>query len=104
MTLRAQSDIALPFMRRLSWSENRALAGLYKGLASTTMKQCATSAVRMGSYNMLKQKASAYGLPQNDPHHLWTPALLPVPSPSMPASRFDTVKSRAQSAKRGDHG
>ncbi|RFU28080.1 hypothetical protein B7463_g8245, partial [Scytalidium lignicola] len=34
---------------------NQGLAGLYQGLAATTMKQAATSAVRMGSYNALKE-------------------------------------------------
>jgi solute carrier family 25 (mitochondrial citrate transporter), member 1 len=34
---------------------------LYRGLASTTLKQAATSAVRMGSYNALKGLAERYG-------------------------------------------
>ncbi|KAG9656105.1 hypothetical protein KCU64_g6096, partial [Aureobasidium melanogenum] len=34
------------------------IAGLYRGLVSTTIKQSATSAVRMGSYNTLKTHTS----------------------------------------------
>lgn len=33
----------------------RGIKEVYRGLASTTMKQAATSAVRMGSYNILKE-------------------------------------------------
>lgn len=36
------------------------IAGLYKGLVPTTMKQASTSAVRMGSYNMLKETVAGY--------------------------------------------
>ncbi len=62
------------------------------------MKQCATSAVRMGSYNMLKQKASASGLPQNDLTTFGLGAL--AGTITVYASQpFDTIKSRAQSAK-----
>jgi len=41
------------------------LSGLYRGLASTTMKQSATSAVRMGSYSVLKEASKKNSLPQN---------------------------------------
>ena len=38
------------------------LSGIYRGLISTTMKQSATSAVRMGTYNAIKSKyVSRYG-------------------------------------------
>lgn len=45
--------------------QEHGLAGLYRGLISTTMKQSATSAVRMGSYNVLKEFSRRKNLPQN---------------------------------------
>jgi solute carrier family 25 citrate transporter 1 len=45
--------------------QTHGLAGLYRGLISTTMKQSATSAVRMGSYNVLKEFSRRKNLPQN---------------------------------------
>jgi len=78
--------------------KEQGLAGLYKGLGSTTMKQCATSAVRMGSYNTMKQASQSYGLPQNSATTFGIGAL--AGTITVYASQpFDTIKSRTQSAQ-----
>ncbi|KAH8586184.1 mitochondrial carrier domain-containing protein [Bisporella sp. PMI_857] len=45
--------------------QEKGLRGLYQGLLATTLKQSATSAVRMGTYSMLKELSKEYGLPSN---------------------------------------
>ena len=78
--------------------KEQGFSGLYKGLGSTTMKQCATSAVRMGSYNTMKQASQSYGLPQNSTMTFGIGAL--AGTITVYASQpFDTIKSRTQSAK-----
>ncbi|KAK4143446.1 tricarboxylate transport protein, mitochondrial precursor [Dichotomopilus funicola] len=78
--------------------KEQGLSGLYKGLGSTTMKQCATSAVRMGSYNTMKQASQSYGLPQNSATTFGMGAL--AGTITVYASQpFDTIKSRTQSAR-----
>lgn len=77
--------------------KEQGLTGLYRGLGSTTMKQCATSAVRMGSYNTMKQAWQSYGLPQNSATTFGIGAL--AGTITVYASQpFDTIKSRTQSA------
>lgn len=44
---------------------DKGLLGFYQGFLATTMKQAATSAVRMGTYNYLKQLSKRHGVPNN---------------------------------------
>ncbi|EAQ87470.1 hypothetical protein CHGG_04089 [Chaetomium globosum CBS 148.51] len=78
--------------------KEQGITTLYKGLSSTTLKQCTTSAVRMGSYNMLKQMWQKSGMPQNS---ITTFALGAIAGTiTVYATQpFDTIKSRTQSAK-----
>ena len=73
------------------------LPGLYRGLVSTTMKQSATSAVRMGSYNVLKEASRKNNLPQGSAATFVTGALAGTIT-VYATQPFDTVKTRAQSA------
>ncbi|KAH6869177.1 mitochondrial carrier domain-containing protein [Thelonectria olida] len=75
--------------------------GIYRGLLSTTLKQSATSAVRMGSFNILKETISSRTSTKTAKH--------PVVTFGMGATAgvitvcatqpFDTVKTRAQGAQ-----
>lgn len=73
------------------------LPGLYRGLVSTTMKQSATSAVRMGSYNVLKETSKKHSLPQNSATTFAIGALAGTIT-VYATQPFDTIKTRAQSA------
>lgn len=73
------------------------LPGLYRGLISTTMKQSATSAVRMGSYNVLKEASRKHSLPQNSGTTFAIGALAGTVT-VYATQPFDTIKTRAQSA------
>ncbi|PSN68596.1 mitochondrial carrier [Corynespora cassiicola Philippines] len=74
------------------------ISGLYRGLASTTMKQAATSAVRMGSYNMLKGLSQDYGLATNSAVTFGMGAIAGTIT-VYATQPFDTIKTRAQSAR-----
>ncbi|KAJ8119091.1 hypothetical protein OPT61_g69 [Boeremia exigua] len=73
------------------------LRGLYRGLTSTTMKQSATSAVRMGSYNVLKETSRKNNLPQNSATTFAMGAIAGTIT-VYATQPFDTIKTRAQSA------
>jgi solute carrier family 25 citrate transporter 1 len=78
--------------------QNYGIAGLYRGLVSTTMKQSATSAVRMGSYNVLKEFARRRNLPQNSAVTFGLGAIAGTVT-VYATQPFDTIKTRAQSAQ-----
>ena len=73
------------------------LLGLYRGLVPTTIKQSATSAVRMGSYNALKEGVKANNLPLNSATTFGIGSLAGVIT-VYATQPFDTVKTRVQSA------
>ncbi|KAJ4381472.1 CtIP- endonuclease [Didymella sp. IMI 355093] len=77
---------------------DQGLPGLYRGLVSTTMKQSATSAVRMGSYNVLKEASKKNSLPQNSATTFAIGALAGTIT-VYATQPFDTIKTRAQSAR-----
>ncbi|KAH8590540.1 mitochondrial carrier domain-containing protein [Bisporella sp. PMI_857] len=78
--------------------QEQGFRGLYKGLASTTMKQSATSGVRMGSYNFLKEIAKSGQLPQNSAMTFSMGAVAGTIT-VYATQPFDTIKTRTQSAK-----
>lgn len=78
--------------------QTHGIAGLYRGLISTTMKQSATSAVRMGSYNVLKEFSRQKNLPQNSAVTFGLGAVAGTIT-VYATQPFDTMKTRAQSAK-----
>lgn len=61
------------------------------------MKQSSTSAVRMGSYNALKNMAEKFSVPQNAGTTFATGATAGVITVYM-TQPFDTIKTRSQSA------
>ncbi|THY29747.1 hypothetical protein D6D01_03451 [Aureobasidium pullulans] len=76
------------------------ITGLYRGLVSTTIKQSATSAVRMGSYNTLKTQYAGFvgRAPKTTPETFAIGAcagLITVYA----TQPFDTVKTRTQSSQ-----
>ncbi|KAI0151051.1 mitochondrial carrier domain-containing protein [Pestalotiopsis sp. NC0098] len=75
----------------------RGVRELYRGLSSTTLKQSSTSAVRMGSYNALKNMAEKFSVPQNAGITFATGATAGVITVYM-TQPFDTIKTRSQSA------
>lgn len=74
------------------------LKEVYRGLASTTMKQSATSAVRMGSYNVLRELTKQNNLPNNSLVTFGTGAVAGVIT-VYATQPFDTIKTKAQSAR-----
>ncbi|KAL2817749.1 mitochondrial carrier domain-containing protein [Aspergillus cavernicola] len=71
------------------------IKGVYKGLVPTTVKQSATSAVRMGSYNMLKELRAMYGIRDST----ITTFLMGAGAGTITVyatQPFDSIKSRAQ--------
>ncbi|KAL4991987.1 mitochondrial carrier domain-containing protein [Aspergillus falconensis] len=74
---------------------------IYRGLLSTTMKQATTSAVRMGSYNIIKELVSSrtnFKDTKNPGLTFGTGATAGVITVYM-TQPFDTIKTRAQGAK-----
>lgn len=77
--------------------KEQGIGTFYRGLVSTTLKQASTSAVRMGSYNALRETCKSQGLPTN--------ALVTFGIGSVAGTitvyatqPFDTIKTRVQSA------
>lgn len=79
--------------------QEQGLAGIYRGLLSTTFKQSATSATRMGSYNILRTGyRDRFG---KAPDAVGTFAIGAIAGviTVYATQPFDTVKTRSQSAK-----
>ncbi|OQV08070.1 hypothetical protein CLAIMM_12395 [Cladophialophora immunda] len=81
----------------------RGITEVYRGLLSTTLKQAATSAVRMGTYNVLKEVVAASqtkndGVTSKIPNTLVTFAMgAAAGTITVYATQpFDTVKTRTQ--------
>jgi solute carrier family 25 (mitochondrial citrate transporter), member 1 len=74
------------------------LSEVYRGLLSTTLKQSATSAVRMGSYNVIKDQSRQYGLPNNSIVTFGSGAVAGIVT-VYATQPFDTIKTRSQSAR-----
>ncbi|KAJ5332593.1 Mitochondrial carrier protein [Penicillium brevicompactum] len=75
--------------------QRHGITELYRGLVSTAMKQSATSAVRMGTYNVLKEATKARGIKTNVFTTFGTGALAGVVT-VYATQPFDTIKTRAQ--------
>lgn len=76
------------------------IAGLYRGLSSTIIKQSATSAVRMGLYSTLKDVYSEQtGKKANSTVVSFTLGAIAGTGTVYATQPFDTIKTRAQGAK-----
>ncbi|KAJ5677873.1 mitochondrial carrier domain-containing protein [Penicillium maclennaniae] len=71
------------------------VASLYKGLAATTIKQGSTSAVRMGSYNFLKETSEKYGV-KNSVFTTFITGAMAGTITVYSTQPFDCVKTRSQ--------
>lgn len=74
----------------------RGISELYRGLISTTLKQSATSGVRMGSYNILKDLVSSDG---RNPAVTFGVGSLAGVITVYTTQPFDTIKTRSQATK-----
>ncbi|CAJ0550100.1 Ff.00g100300.m01.CDS01 [Fusarium sp. VM40] len=74
----------------------RGIREVYRGLTSTTIKQSATSGVRMGSYNILKELVSSDG---KNPFVTFGIGAVAGVITVYATQPFDTIKTRSQSAK-----
>lgn len=70
---------------------------VYRGLVATCAKQSATSAVRMGAYNMLKNAADERHI-RSTPQTTFLMGALAGITTTYATQPFDTIKTRAQSA------
>jgi solute carrier family 25 (mitochondrial citrate transporter), member 1 len=84
---------ALSFMVK-----ERGIGEVYRGLLSTTMKQSATSAVRMGSYNIIKEFSKQYNVPQNTATTFASGAVAGTIT-VYATQPFDSIKTVAQGAR-----
>ncbi|KAJ5115377.1 Mitochondrial carrier protein [Penicillium alfredii] len=75
--------------------QNHGIPELYRGLVSTTLKQSATSAVRMGTYNILKEASKVQGITSNVFTTFGMGAVAGVVT-VYATQPFDTLKTRAQ--------
>ncbi|KAJ6124322.1 Mitochondrial carrier protein [Penicillium samsonianum] len=75
--------------------QRHGITELYRGLVSTMMKQSATSAVRMGTYNVLKEATKARGIKTNVFTTFGIGAFAGVVT-VYATQPFDTIKTRAQ--------
>ncbi|KAF2860098.1 tricarboxylate transport protein-like protein [Piedraia hortae CBS 480.64] len=74
--------------------------GLYNGLEGTTMKQAGATAVRMGSYNILKDLERAKGgEPEDGILKSFGNGAIAGTVTTLTTQPFDTVKTRCQSAR-----
>ena len=82
---------------RTIWREH-GLRGMYRGFGGTTLKQASASAVRMGTYNTLKDYERTHQVEQNTLVNFGNGAVAGVVTTyaTMP---FDTIKTRSQSAQ-----
>lgn len=74
------------------------LRDLYRGYATTTLKQMGTTSVRLGSYSLLKDWEAARGVEQTTLVNFGNGAVAGTVTTYL-TQPFDVVKTRAQSAK-----
>lgn len=76
--------------------QTQGVAGLYQGLLPTVLKQSITQAVKMGSYNMIKERSRNLGLPQHSVTTFLHGALAGAITVYV-TQPLDTIKTAAQS-------
>jgi solute carrier family 25 citrate transporter 1 len=78
--------------------QEKGLSGFYQGFLATTMKQAATSAVRMGTYSCLKELSKGFTAPNNT-LTTFTIGAVAGTITVYATQPFDTIKTRAQTVK-----
>lgn len=74
------------------------ISAVYRGFVTTTLKQMGTTSIRMGSYNIMKEYESARSVEQTTFVTFANGAVAGTVTTYL-TQPFDTVKTRAQSAK-----
>lgn len=82
---------------RVLMKEN-GFGALYRGYATTTLKQMGTTSVRMGTYNILKDYEVKRGVEQTTVTNFGNGAVAGIVTTYV-TQPFDVIKTRAQSAK-----
>lgn len=77
--------------------QEKGFRGFYQGLVPTTLKQSATSAVRMGTYSVLKESLKTHGLPNNTLTTFGIGAIAGTVT-VYATQPLDTIKTRAQTS------
>lgn len=77
--------------------QTQGILGLYRGLVPTIAKQSSTQAIKMGSYNVIKEVSRRNDLPQNSVVTFGTGAVAGIITVYV-TQPLDTIKTRAQSA------
>ena len=72
--------------------------GLYRGFAGTTLKQASATALRMGTYNILKDFENAREVPQSTVTNFANGAVAGIVT-TYATQPFDIIKTRSQSAE-----
>jgi len=76
----------------------KGITAIYRGYVTTTLKQMGTTSVRMGSYNIIKEYEQSRNMSQNTAVTFANGAVAGTLTTYL-TQPFDTVKTRAQSAK-----
>lgn len=77
---------------------DRGFSALYRGTVSTTIKQSATSAVRMGTYNFLKETTRKHKMPFGSTATTFAIGAAAGVVTVYATQPFDVIKTRSQSA------
>ncbi|KAK4624682.1 Tricarboxylate transport protein [Fulvia fulva] len=72
--------------------------GLYRGFAGTTLKQAGATAMRMGTYNILKDFERTRDVPQNTLTNFANGSVAGIVT-TLSTQPFDTIKTRCQSSR-----
>jgi len=76
----------------------KGFGALYRGYATTTLKQMGTSSVRLGTYNILKEFEQSRNIEQTTLTNFGNGAVAGTVT-TYATQPFDVIKTRAQSAK-----
>ncbi|KAF9631665.1 Mitochondrial carrier protein [Lasiodiplodia theobromae] len=79
-------------------ADDGVVRGLYRGFAGTTLKQASATAVRMGTYNILKDWESMRGVEQSTAVNFANGSVAGIVT-TYASQPFDTIKTRCQSAR-----
>ena len=74
------------------------MLGLYRGFAGTTLKQAGATAMRLGTYNILKDYERTHDIPQTTLTNFINGSIAGTVT-TLTTQPFDTIKTRCQSSR-----